>query len=74
MWDWPAWTGPGAGALLGIGLAVRVDDRTVGALGGLAVFALFTASDLAARRSSARAADRIETAQPEEADSDPDLR
>ena len=49
-WDWPHWTGPGAGALLGVGIAARVDDRTVGVLGGLAVFAMFTLTDFLARR------------------------
>lgn len=49
-WDWPHWTGPGAGALLGLGIAARVDDLTVGVLGGLAVFAMFTLADFLARR------------------------
>ena len=74
MWDWPAWTGPGAGALLGIGIAARVDDRTVGVLSGLAVFAMFTASDLVARRSKARAAGHIRGTPPDGAASDPDRR
>lgn len=58
-WDWPHWTGPGAGALLGVGIAARVDDRTVGVLGGLAVFAMFTLADFLARR-RARAAEAVQ--------------
>lgn len=48
--------GPRGRALLGAGIAARVHDRTVGVLGGLAVFAMFTVSDFVVRRSRARAA------------------
>lgn len=58
-WDWPHWTGPGAGALLGVGIAARVNDRTVGVPGGLAVFAMFTLADFLARR-RARAAESVQ--------------
>lgn len=58
-WDWPNWTGPGAGVLLGATVAVRVDDKVAGVLGGIVIFLLVTASDIAVRRRKARAEQRL---------------